>query len=107
MVVCFLPPLDAVRWFLFGFLLIITVGKVNFWILPNLDDDKADFFGSFTPLYSIEVKSQKEHSKKKRTKVEKTESAEIPSEDAAKEDQEEKQDTEQVDNGSPEECQDS
>ena len=91
--VCFLSLLDAVRWFLFGIVLIVTAGKVTFWILPNLDNDKVDFLGSFTPLYLVEFKSQKKSSKKKKTKEETSESAEIASsEEVANEDESKEQD---------------
>lgn len=96
MSVCFLPLLDAVRWFLFGIVLVVTAGKVTFWILPNLDNDKADFLGSFTPLYLVEFKSQKKSSKKKKVKEESGKSAEIASEEVANEEESQEQDTEEM-----------
>ena len=49
----------------------ITVGKIHFWIFPNLDDEKSDFFGSFRPFYSVEVSSKStKKTKKKKAGVE-------------------------------------
>jgi len=35
----FFPTLVTVRWFLFGLITVITMGKVQFWILPNLENE--------------------------------------------------------------------
>lgn len=53
-----------VRWVIFGFFLVLTGGKLKFWILPNLDDEKMGFFDSFRPLHSIEWTTAKKKSKK-------------------------------------------
>ncbi len=38
----------------------LTLGKLKFWILPNLDSEKTGFIESFKPFYSVEwVKSKK------------------------------------------------
>lgn len=42
------------RWFLFGIVLVFTMGKVHFWVFPNLNEEKYGFFDSFKPFYSIE-----------------------------------------------------
>lgn len=45
----------VVRWFLFGIVIVATLGKVQFWIFPNLNEEKYGFFDSFKPFYSIET----------------------------------------------------
>ena len=42
-----------------------TLGKLFFWVLPNLDNEKCGFFESFKPLYSIEWKKDKTRRSKK------------------------------------------
>lgn len=60
--------LHAVRWFLWGIVLTFSYGKVNFWLLPNLDNEKLGVIDSFKPLYSIErKKGSGKKSKKKQT----------------------------------------
>ena len=44
----------VLRWFLFGVVLISTLGKVHFWVFPNLNEEKYGFVDSFKPVYSIE-----------------------------------------------------
>lgn len=68
----------TVRWFLYGLVMVFTMGKVQFWILPNLENDKCGFFASFVPLYSIErhIKSGKKGSKKKKVSEDSSESKE-------------------------------
>lgn len=68
----FFPTLATVRWFLFGLITVITMGKVQFWILPNLENEKCGFFASFMPLYSIERHSKSRKGSKKK-KVSETE----------------------------------
>ena len=77
--------LATARWFLFGLILIITIGKVHFWIFPNLENEKCGFFESFKPFYSIEGPSETE---KKRSKHKKRaeEKAELETEDTAETD---------------------
>lgn len=45
--------LVVVRLIIFVFLWVLTFGKLQFWLLPNLTED-VGFFESFWPLYSIE-----------------------------------------------------
>lgn len=53
----------AVRWILYGMTLVLTGGKLKFWVLPNLDNEKMGFFGSFRPFHSVEwVKVKKKKS---------------------------------------------
>lgn len=47
-----------------------TVGKLHFWIFPNLDNEKCGFFDSFKPLYSVERKKDKTKKKKPSAKDE-------------------------------------
>jgi len=42
---------------------VFTVGKLHFWVLPNLDNEKCGFFESFKPFYSIEWKKAKKSKK--------------------------------------------
>lgn len=60
----------AVRWFLAGLVLVLTIGKVHFWIFPNLENEKLGFIDSFFPLYSVETSSgdAEKAAKKKRKK---------------------------------------
>lgn len=53
------PP--VVRWFLWGLLLAVTSGKLDFCIFPNLDNEKLGVIDSFKPLYSVKWKSKKKH----------------------------------------------
>lgn len=56
----------AARWVVFGVVLVATGGKLKFWVLPNLDNDKKGFFESFKPLHSAEWVKEKKKSKKKK-----------------------------------------
>ena len=47
-----------------------TVGKLHFWVFPNLDNEKCGFFESFKPFYSVEWKKDKTKKKKTSTKDE-------------------------------------
>lgn len=66
---------DIVRWFLYALIVTLTCGKVVFWLLPNLDDDKLGIIDSFKPLYSIKRKK-----KKKSTSTEKNTETTVTSE---------------------------
>lgn len=44
----------VLRWFLFGIVLVATLGKVQFWVFPNLNEEKYGFVDSFKPVYTIE-----------------------------------------------------
>ena len=61
----------AGRWFLFGLGLIISLGKIKFWILPNLDNEKLGFVESFKPFYSFEYKDASKGSKGKKKRKDK------------------------------------
>lgn len=53
----------AGRWFLFGLGLVLSLGKIKFWIFPNLDNEKLGFLDSFKPFYSLEYKDATKGSK--------------------------------------------
>lgn len=67
MCIC-VPP--SVRWVIYGAVLVATGGKLSFWILPNLDNDKASFVESFKPFHSAEWAKEKKKTKKKSVVVE-------------------------------------
>lgn len=54
----------SVRWFLYGLVLVVTAGKVSFWIFPNLDNEKCGFLDSFRPFYSVDIAKEKKKKKK-------------------------------------------
>lgn len=60
----------TVRWFLWGIVLTLSYGKINLWLLPNLDNEKLGIIDSFKPLYSLERK--KKSGKKSKTKKQDT-----------------------------------
>ena len=45
------------RWFLYGLVLVVTMGKIHFWVFPNLNEEQYGFVDSFKPIYSIERNS--------------------------------------------------
>ena len=49
-----LLALLLLRWFLFGIVLVASLGKVHFWVFPNLNEEKYGVIDSFKPFYSIE-----------------------------------------------------
>lgn len=61
----------AGRWFLFGLGLVLSLGKIKFWIFPNLDNEKLGFIDSFKPFYSFEYKDASKGSKGKKKKKDK------------------------------------
>ena len=44
----------VLRWFLFGIVVVATLGKVHFWVFPNLNEEKYGIVDSFKPIYSVE-----------------------------------------------------
>lgn len=60
----FIPPPPSVRWIVYGVFLVLTGGKLKFWILPNLDNEKTGFLESFRPFHSVEWVKEKKKSKK-------------------------------------------
>jgi len=74
-----LLSLAVIKYIIFAGVWLVTIGKIKFWLLPNLTED-VGFFESFIPLYVIDVGGKK---KKTTTKDEEKEST-------VKEDEEEK-----------------
>lgn len=54
-----------VRYVIYGFLWLCTMGKLNFWMLPNLTAE-CGFLESFVPLYEYEMKGEKSKKSKRR-----------------------------------------
>ncbi len=46
--------------------LVLTGAKLKFWLFPNLDNEKAGFFESFKPLYSVDWTKEKDKKKSKK-----------------------------------------
>jgi len=59
---------NVARWIIYGIILVVTVGKLKFWILPNLDNEKTGFIESFKPIYSVEWAKKKKSKKAKGSK---------------------------------------
>ena len=53
-----LLSLAVFKYIIFAGVWIITMGKIKFWLLPNLTED-VGFFESFVPLYTLNVNSKK------------------------------------------------
>ena len=70
---------------MFGLVQISTIGKVHFWVFPNLDNEKCGFIESFRPLYSFEVKKSKKKSKKEKGGTKGEESKESAKREESKE----------------------
>jgi translocation protein SEC62 len=62
-----LLSLAVVKYIIFAMVWFATMGKIKFWLLPNLTED-VGFFESFVPLYILNVKGNEE--KKKEVLVE-------------------------------------
>ena len=56
---------------MYGLGLLVTLGKIKFWIFPNLDNEKLGFVESFKPFYSIEYKDATKDGKGKKKKKDK------------------------------------
>lgn len=46
--------LAGFKYILFSFLWLCTLGRIEFWLLPNLTED-VGFFESFVPLYKLKI----------------------------------------------------
>jgi len=64
--------LYLVRLIIFVIVWLLTFGKHNFWILPNLTED-VGFFESFWPLYNYEYKGDAKQEKEDSDDKDKTE----------------------------------
>ena len=59
----------AVRYIIYGILWVCTMGKLHFWLLPNLTAE-CGFFESFVPAYEYEfIGSSEKKTKKSKSKV--------------------------------------
>lgn len=57
-----LLSLAIVKYIIFAMIWFATMGKMRFWLLPNLTED-VGFFESFIPLYVVNVKVNQEEKK--------------------------------------------
>jgi len=53
-----LLSLAVIKYILFAGVWLVTMGKIKFWLLPNLTED-VGFFESFIPLYVLDVTTKK------------------------------------------------
>ena len=53
-----LLSLAVVKYIIFAGVWLLTMGKIKFWLLPNLTED-VGFFDSFVPLYLLDVTGKK------------------------------------------------
>lgn len=61
---------SSARWVIYGIILVASAGKLKFWVLPNLDNEKTGFIESFKPFYSVEwVKNKKKKSNRNSLKA--------------------------------------
>jgi len=77
--------LSVFRYILYAFLWLATLGKVSFFLLPNLTED-VGFFDSFVPVYELETNwgnETDESEKKKKKKKKKAKDSDNEGEDAA------------------------
>jgi len=76
--------LSVFRYILYAFLWLATLGKVSFFLLPNLTED-VSFFESFVPVYELETNwgsETDESEKKKKKKKKKAKDSDNEGEDA-------------------------
>ena len=57
-----LLSLAVVKYIIFAGVWLLTMGKIKFWLLPNLTED-VGFFDSFVPLYLLDVTGKKKEAK--------------------------------------------
>ncbi|CAF0952482.1 unnamed protein product [Adineta steineri] len=57
-----LLSLAVFKYILFAGVWLLTLGKIRFWLLPNLTED-VGFFDSFVPLYILNAETKKKSSK--------------------------------------------
>ena len=77
---------STVRWFTWGLLYTLSVGKINFWLLPNLDNERLGIIDSFKPLYSLKFKKKKKSKKESKQETLASDSDEAQSKEKHKED---------------------
>lgn len=59
--------LAVIKYILYAVIYILTVGKVELWIFPNLTED-VGFFESFLPVYTLKTNSPSSEAKEKSSK---------------------------------------
>jgi len=57
-----LLSLAVIKYIIFAMIWFLTMGKIKFWLLPNLTED-VGFIESFIPLYIISIKTNDEKKK--------------------------------------------
>lgn len=62
-----LLSLAVIKYIIFAGVWLLTMGKIKFWLLPNLTED-VGFFESFVPLYTLNVATKKKATKKNEKK---------------------------------------
>lgn len=76
--------LSVFRYILYAFVWLATLGKVSFFLLPNLTED-VGFFESFVPVYELEANwgnDEEESDKKRKKKKKKAKDSDNEAEDA-------------------------
>ena len=58
-----LLSLAVFKYILFAGVWLLTLGKIKFWLLPNLTED-VGFFESFVPLYTLNAPTKQKTSRK-------------------------------------------
>lgn len=58
-----LLSLAVIKYIIFAGVWLLTMGKIKFWLLPNLTED-VGFFESFVPLYTLNLTTKKTTEKK-------------------------------------------
>ena len=62
-----LLSLAVFKYIIFAGVWLLTMGKIKFWLLPNLTED-VGFFDSFVPFYILDVtRQEKSRLRKKKT----------------------------------------
>ena len=61
-----LLSLAVFKYIIFAGVWLLTMGKIKFWLLPNLTED-VGFFESFVPFYTLDVAGKKKVDAKKKT----------------------------------------
>lgn len=61
--------LAGIKYVLFAFLWVVTLGKIHFWLFPNLTED-VGFFESFVPVYKCNLGSSSNNNSKTSSKSE-------------------------------------
>lgn len=65
-----LLSLAVIKYIIFAGVWLLTMGKIKFWLLPNLTED-VGFIESFIPLYTLELTNKKKTDKNNENKNDK------------------------------------